>query len=207
MNKKIALVDLDYTLVQFSEGMIPELKKLEAPNENNDYSNLISHEKEYIVNRMRSVFSKQGFWINLPPNEACMMLYKYIAERFETYILTKALNYCSLAWKEKVDWIHKHLGQNINIMVVTDKKLVRGDLLFDDDPRNADSWLKYNPNGRVLMPIRSHNKDATVDTNVIKWDDSLKLVQRPLDRGPTQLYDFSIPHKLIEQILSGKGCA
>jgi 5'(3')-deoxyribonucleotidase len=146
--------------------------------------------------------SKQGFWTGLKPYEAGLELYRYIAERFETYILTKALKECSLAWKEKVDWVHKYIGNDVGIMVVTEKKLVKGDLLFDDLPENCHNWLETNPNGRVIMPNRRYNTlRVNEESRINVWNDN-QLEKYTDSSGSTDTrFDFSVPHKVINEIL------
>lgn len=207
MPKKIALIDMDYVLCDYQATMEPYLKSLESPEEVDkyDYSNMWVLEKEYphIKRRLHPIMSKQGFWTGLKPIDAGLQLYKYISERFETYILSKALKNCSLAWKEKVDWLHKYIGNNIEIMLVTNKKLVVGDLLVDDMPENAEDFLKLNPKGRVIMPIRKHNESllfGPCDDRIDLWDDSLYFTER-LNGTPTQSYNFKIPYDTINTIL------
>lgn len=197
---------MDGVLSRWDESMVPALQSMECPAEKGmyDYNDIWPLQKNYpyIEARCNMVMSKQGFWTGLRPYEAGLQLYKYIAERFDTYILTKALKECSLAWKEKVDWLHKYIGNNIHIMVVTDKKLVKGDLMVDDLPKNAEEWLKTNPNGRVIMPIRPYNKDFLAQ-NVSLWSDG--TVKRDIsDFGDIihEEYDFSVPHKIIYETLN-----
>ena len=208
MGKKIALVDLDGCLCRFDDSMIPALKNMESPAEvgTYDYSDVwkLQQGRPYMKARIKSIMSKQGFWTGLKPYEAGLELYRYIAERFETYILTKALKECSLAWKEKVDWVHKYIGNDVGIMVVTEKKLVKGDLLFDDLPENCHNWLETNPNGRVIMPKRRYNFNRINGENRIHlWDDS-PTKQYISDFGEVikEDYDFSVPHKVIEEVLA-----
>ncbi len=209
MNKKIALIDLDHTVVDWDAGMIPLLKELESPEEKGlyDYSDMWALEKKHphIANRFHSIHSKQGFWLNLKPIQAGLDLYHEASKNFKVYILTKALKWCSLAWKEKVDWIHKWIGKDVEIMVVTDKQLVRGDFLYDDLPKNAIDWLNNNPDGRVLMPTRAHNKQfqaTTNDNRVTFWDDT-KTVSKMDAFGDNEIVtDFHIPHQFLKSILN-----
>lgn len=204
--KKIALCDLDFCLVSWSEGMILELRKLEHPDEvgKYDYSNTWKLEAQYphISNRIKAIMSKRGFWKNLKPIEAGMQLYRYINERFKTYIVTKANKYCDLVWGEKAEWVHKNLGYDVNLMVVTDKEQIKGDLLFDDDTRNVEPFLKINPNGRVIMPIRPHNK-LYQRKNVYMWAENPTEEYVDSFSGLTKTcYDFRMPHKVIDEVLA-----
>lgn len=218
MPKKIALVDLDFVLCDWSEGIIPELKKLESPEEatmNYDYSDTwkLGDKYPYIENRIRLVMSKRGIWKNLKPIWAGMRLYRDIEKRFDTYILSKASKHCDLVWGEKAEWVHRHLGYETNMMLVTDKKHICGDLLFDDMPENAEYFLELNPKGRVIMPIRKHNEFllfGECDDRIALWDDSpteeyisgdIKLDVGHDEIGKKLSYDFTVPHKVIEEVL------
>lgn len=207
MAKKVALVDMDGCLCRWDDSMIPALQSMESPQEAGlyDYSDIwpLQDNHPHMRQRAKFVMSKQGFWTGLKPYEAGIQLYWHLSRNFTTYIVTKALRYCSLAWKEKVDWLHKYIGNNIHIMVVTDKKLVMGDILFDDLPENGHEWLVNNPNGRVIMPKRRYNFNRINGENRIHlWDDS-PTKQYISDFGEVikEDYDFSIPHKVIEEVL------
>lgn len=220
MSKKVALVDLDYTISDWHGSMIPELLKLESSDEvgKYDYSNTWKLEAQYphISNRIKAIMSKRGFWKNLKPIEAGMQLYRYINERFKTYIVTKANKYCDLVWGEKAEWVHKNLGYDVNLMVVTDKEQIKGDLLFDDDTRNVVSFLKTNPQGKVIIPIRPHNASFTIRSDInpkryCMWDDSptnhyisgeIKLDVGNDKIGKKFCYDFTLPHRIINEVLA-----
>ena len=209
MKNKIALIDMDYTVCDYADSMIPALQKLESPEEKDkyDYTNIWELEKKYphIANRFHSIHSKQGFWLNLKPIEPGLELYKKLSTKFKTYIVTKALKWCSLAWREKVDWIHKWIGNDVEIMVVTDKRQVMGDLLFDDQSDNAINWLVNNPNGRVLIPKRPHNKQfelENTDPRIVFWDDNETISKTDAAGDSEKVIDFSIPNKLIEEVLN-----
>ena len=203
MAKKVALVDLDGCLCRWDDAMIPALRSMESPGESYDYSDvwMVQRDRPYMKARVKSIMSKQGFWTGLKPYEAGLELYRYIAERFETYILTKALKECSLAWKEKVDWVHKYIGNDVGIMVVTEKKLVKGDLLFDDLPENCHNWLETNPNGRVIMPNRRYNTlRVTEEPRIHVWNDSITV--NAFGEVVKADYDFTVPHKVISEVLA-----
>lgn len=211
MKNKVALIDMDGVLCRWDDSMVPYLKSLESPLEQGlyDYSNVCPLQQKYkhIEARADLVMSRQGFWTGLKPYESGLEIYSRIAKKFETYILTKALKKCSLAWKEKVDWLHRYIGNDIHIMVVTDKKLVKGDLMVDDLPKNADEWLETNPNGRVLMPLREYNKNYK-RKNVDLWDDSCigqdwEAINDYEDRECIlrDVYDYAIPNKVIDEVL------
>lgn len=208
--KKIALVDLDGCLVRYDDTMIPLLKKMESPQEKGlyDYSDcwLLQDKFPHIEERMSLIMSKQGFWTGLAPYESGLRLYDELIKHFKVYILTKAVRKCSLSWKEKVDWLHKWIGLKLDeIMVVTNKEQVMGDLLYDDLPENGHKWLKNNPKGRVLMPIRRYNIERIKDEpRIVAWDDSPKNLPINSYGDCIRKIDFGVPKMVIEQVLGNK---
>jgi hypothetical protein len=73
-------------------------------------------------------------------------------------ILTKAPKKYPLAWTEKFLWCMANVPDVDNINLTLIKKRYPGDVLVDDWPDYATSWLEYNPQGRVILPLRDHNQ-------------------------------------------------
>jgi 5'(3')-deoxyribonucleotidase len=131
-----------------------------------DFENKCPH----IKNRMRLIKRQVGWWSNLPVIESGMQILNLAKQvGFDIHILTKGPDKISNAWKEKVDWVHEHLGYDVNIHVTSDKSLTYGKVLFDDYPEYMAAWLKWRPRGLGIMPVTSYNTHYT-HPNVIKWD-------------------------------------
>lgn len=206
--QKVAMIDMDETIVDWASVMIPALKDLESSEESGkyDYSDTWKVEKTYpfINKRLKYIMSKQGFWTSLKPIESGLELYRKIlkTEKFVVYLLSKCRKECSLAWKEKIDWIHKYLGYDANIYLVTDKKYIYGDLLIDDVIENAEDFLSRNPKARVIMPSRTYN-NCYLNERVYRWNDS--PIKKTISNAGvvTNVYDFRGPLQVIKQVLNG----
>lgn len=175
--KKIALVDMDGCIADWNTPAVEQLKELESPDEKGlyDYDNvhLMQDKYPHFARRADLIMERKGFWLNLQPITAGIALYWKLAKKFDTYILTKAPAKSSLAWGEKIEWLHKHIDPNIKKIIVTsyDKGMVYGDIFFEDYGKNIRSWTTKHPHGYVIMPSRTWNQDVKDIPNVYRWTD------------------------------------
>ncbi len=158
--RKICLVDLDGTLMDYDKAMRRDLLATASPLEDFSNPDIFHYENTYphIKARMDFIRRKPGWWRELELNVAIYnvwLMAKTIG--FECHVLTQGPRGNSGAWSEKVDSVNKHLGQDTPVHIVRDKGLVTGDILIDDYPGYCEKWLEGNPRGKVLMPIRSYN--------------------------------------------------
>jgi phosphoglycolate phosphatase-like HAD superfamily hydrolase len=158
----IALFDLDGSLADYTGALVRELEALRSDEEPPvTLENIWKMEKKpYIGHRMRLIKSVPGFWLNLEPIELGMLVFDWTRRfGFTNHILTKGPKKIPLAWDEKVRWCHKHLGEDEDIHITSDKGLVYGKLLYDDYPDYMLRWLKHRPRGLGIMPTTPTNKD------------------------------------------------
>lgn len=151
-DRKIALFDMDGTLVDYHNVLKNDMIKLISPTEKiSDFEGNLSV-SNYLYERKMLITSQPGWWENLPKKQEgwdILEMCKQIG--FEIMILTKGPYDRSLAWSEKVRWIKKHL-QDDNITITTDKSIVYGRVLVDDYPDYVQAWLYHRPRGLVIMP-------------------------------------------------------
>lgn len=159
----VALFDMDGSLADYTEGMVRDLQQIQSPQEEPVTAENIwaMENQDYVRNRMRLIKARPGFWLDLKPIEmgmdildACRQMYK-----FDIHILTKGPKKHSRAWKEKVEWCQRYLGDDVDIHITSDKGLVYGKLLYDDYPEYMLRWLKHRPRGLGIMPVTPYNKD------------------------------------------------
>jgi 5'(3')-deoxyribonucleotidase len=173
MSNKIALFDLDDSLAGYSESLKKTLCNLdnrpEFSSEDMDVWQL-AQQYPFIRARIALIKSQPSFWLNLPliPNGFTVMnLAKAIG--YEIHILTKGPKKFPSAWEEKVLWCQKHIEDDIDIHITSNKSMVYGKILYDDFPDYMETWLKHRPRGLGIMPETRYNKDYT-HPNVIKWN-------------------------------------
>lgn len=169
VNRKIALFDLDNSLVNYNDAMLAKLELLRAPTEP-----ITTHVHgmlpDHIFNRKEMISKTPGFWIDLEPIETGMKVLQICRNiGFRIQILTQTPKNKPIAAKEKMEWIHRHIGEDTEFHLTRDKGVVYGRVLYDDYPEYMDSWLKFRPRGLGIMPTFSCNSDYN-HPNVIKFD-------------------------------------
>lgn len=180
----IGLFDMDGCLVDHNTKLFADLKKLAAPCEpelaNDEVEGLAQltavdmwqaeRSFPHIKARMDLIRSQPDWWFNLQPIESGMKLLHAAEDLgFCCHILTKGPKSKPLAWKEKLEWCHLHLGGRLPVHITMDKGMVYGKFLFDDYPNYMLRWLKYRPHGLGIMPVTTYNKDFN-HFQVIKYD-------------------------------------
>lgn len=171
--QNIAMFDLDGSLANYVDALVRDMIQLSSPDDDPiTADNLYTLEKQqHIRNRMRLIKRQPNWWLDLEPIEngfTAMNIAKQIG--FNIQILTKGPDKAPLAWKEKLEWVHRHVNEQAGVYVTSgDKGLVYGKVLYDDYPDFMDSWLKNRSRGLGIMPVTTYNKDYT-HPNVVKWD-------------------------------------
>lgn len=85
--------------------------------------------------------SQVGFFLNLLPIEGAIESFKELEKNFNVWILTRPSVQNPLCYTEKALWVKTYLGidaQRRTIMA-TDKSLLKGDYLIDDDTRHGQT--------------------------------------------------------------------
>lgn len=160
MDDNIGLWDLDGSLADYDGQLRWELNKIRSPDEPL-IEDLWEMEKlPHIKARMRLIKSQPNWWANLPVIGDGLRVFE-IAQRigFRNIVLTKGPHSLPSAWKEKVEWSQRQLGENIGIQITCDKSLVYGKFLYDDYPEYMSAWLDKRPRGLGIMPATNGNRN------------------------------------------------
>jgi 5'(3')-deoxyribonucleotidase len=127
--KKIVYVDMDNVLVDFPSG-ITRLTASEKAQYEGNYDEC------------------PGIFGRMDPLEGALDGYRFIADNFETYILSTAPWLNPSAWTDKLNWVHRHLGSEKGtpaykrLNISHHKHLLVGDYLIDDRTKNGASEFK-----------------------------------------------------------------
>jgi 5'(3')-deoxyribonucleotidase len=75
-----------------------------------------------------------GIFSLMAPMPGALQAFERLAARFDTYILSTAPWGNPSAWKDKVEWVQRHLGEAAErrLILTHHKNLNRGDYLIDD---------------------------------------------------------------------------
>ena len=115
--KKIVYVDMDGVLVDFMSA---------RPHVPDDvWLRYLGHEDDI-----------PGIFALMDPMPHAIESYKWLAERFDTYILSTAPWANPSAWSDKLLWVRRHLDDvaHKRLILTHHKDLARGDFLIDDRP-------------------------------------------------------------------------
>lgn len=122
-NKKIIVyVDLDNTLVDFMSGV-----------EKCDKKDVELYGKTDDLDDIPGVFSL------MEPIDGTQDAFQFLAEHFDTYILSTAPWNNPSAWSDKLCWVKKYLGDAAykRLILSHHKDLLHGDYLIDDSKKNG----------------------------------------------------------------------
>jgi 5'-nucleotidase len=169
----IGLFDLDGSLADHDASLLRDLRSVAGTDEPPIDDIWCLDKIPFMKARIDLIRSQPGWWFNLKPIVEGLMVF-HAAEKigFCNHILTKGPKTKPLAWKEKVEWCHKHLGEDHPVHITMDKGMVYGKFLYDDYPEYMLRWLKYRPRGLGIMPVRPNNKDFQ-HPNVLMYNGNL----------------------------------
>lgn len=179
----IGLFDLDGSLADFDKSMLSTLAELKYPGEPDILSVQEGYQIPWVKARMELISRQPNWWFELEPIEMGFRVLELAKEiGFQIHVLTQGPKNKPRAWKEKVEWCQKHLGNDIDIHITRNKGMVYGRFLYDDYPNYMIRWLEYRPRGLGIMPVNSENKSFR-HPQVIRWDGTnLDEVQDRLER-------------------------
>jgi len=170
ISEKIALVDLDGTLADYHGQLYDDMCKIAGPHDTNSFPDEWHNLPEWMENRRQVITGQPGWWANLPKLKLGFDIYDLLESyECEIHILTKGPGSKPFAWKEKVEWVQKNVGDRSNITITSDKGLVYGKILVDDWPGYIERWLEWRPRGLVIMPAHPYNLNFS-HPNVVRYD-------------------------------------
>lgn len=176
---KIALFDMDGTLVDFNGAMERDMRSLQHPDEEPFVRKPGDDDVPYLDARMQMIRRQPGWWLNLPKYEPGWEILR-IAEAcgFDITILTKGPYRTTNAWTEKVEWVRRELP-NAKVTITEDKSMAYGRVLVDDWPKYVLPWLKHRPRGLAILPAHPWNEGFD-HPRAIRYDGKAGRVIRAL---------------------------
>ena len=128
-NKKIVIyVDLDNTITDFMSGVRSFSPEVQA---------------QYGIDEKGKNHSDEipGLFLKMKPIDGAIEGFRFLAEHFDTYILSTAPWNNPSAWCDKLLWVKEHLGDAVHKRLILShhKDLLRGDYIIDDNTKNGVS--------------------------------------------------------------------
>lgn len=145
---------------QFGEVMQPTFYKIEGEKKD------VPPEME---KRIKEISYKEGFFLNLPPLPNAIESVKEIALYHQVFICTRPLLESEFCLQEKKRWVSEHLGAYFvqRMLFVTDKTLVHGNYLIDDNPEPEDGL--HQPTWRHIVYDRPYNQHIIDRPRIVEW--------------------------------------
>jgi hypothetical protein len=175
---KVALVDLDGSIVDYDKVMKQELEKLRHPDEPpvvDRYMNreqVEAKEAPHLEARRKLIQAKPGFWRTLPKHPLGFEIIEDLRHLgFLLHVLTKGPGATAGAWTEKYEWCRDNLP-DAEVTVTQNKALSYGRVLVDDWPPYFLPWLKHRPRGQVVCVAQPWNVEYATGSHsqVFRYD-------------------------------------
>jgi 5'-nucleotidase len=192
MEMPVALFDMDGTLCDYEGQLKKDMELLMSPGE--EYEDIFDESKPWLKARTDLIKSQPGWWSNLPVIDNGIVLFEQIvAGGFDVEILTKGPRKNRAAWKEKGEWIDRHIGIETPINIVgNDKARYYGHVLVEDYPEFLLGWLKHRPRGLGILMHNERNKGFE-HPNVIRYRSYFQDMQQ------VKLALWAVKHRKPEQ--------
>lgn len=174
MKKKILFVDCDDTIENFCEVWVKELNK----KYNMDYSteditewDIQKYYPSATKKELLEVANSAKFWDKVKPKQDAIVYLSLLQEYFDIYIVTSG-SYKSMYYKvpKIIKKYFKFIPEQ-NIICCTDKHLLKGDYLVDDNPANL---IDGNPSYKGILYSAPHNRHVNCEVYNIERVDNWK---------------------------------
>lgn len=173
-NRRIrVLFDLDDTLTDFIVELVDRYNKKYGTNHTK--KDCYKWElNEIFEHNILELIDDEDFFESVKPKEGAIELMKMLVENdkvFEVYVITSCLkpeNYI-----KKIKWFEKHMPffPATNVVPLSDKHIVKGDILVDDRPKNIMDWEAENRNGIGILMDASHNQSCSYFLRIKKLEE------------------------------------
>jgi 5'-nucleotidase len=182
VGRKIVLVDMDNTIVDYSSEMAKQLRLVYNDNgitaDNWDslpYSDLSA--------RRREIQSEDGFFLRLPPIEGAIAALKEMesTSKYDIFIVSSPTIRGGTCHSDKCKWLLQHLGMSFarNLVLTKDKTLVHGDVLIDDKP--IVSGVVTDMSWRLVTFAQPYNAGIDGRVYLSDWRDWQQVIESVLD--------------------------
>jgi len=173
---KIALFDMDETLVNFQGPLRERLKAMKSPEE--EFPQDLWQMPDYWYERAQAIKKEPGFWRNLPRLEwGWKVLDICRSIGYDIHVLTKGPTTGSRAWMEKVDWVRENMPF-ATLHITDDKRIAYGRVFVDDYWPFMELWLKNRPRGLGVV-----NYSSELHTNLVSIEDGYDEVHKRLEES------------------------
>ncbi|KXH85724.1 5' nucleotidase, NT5C type [Chryseobacterium kwangjuense] len=159
------MADVYHQLVKFEKrdsGTEIEISRLKGQPELESFPNGKKHVNEI------------GFFRTLPVMEGSREALEYLNNKYELYIVSAGMEFPN-SLREKFDWLAEHFPfiSWEQIVLCGSKKVVHGDVMIDDYPKNLDHFA-----GEKLIFTQPHNELIENENyrRVHSWEEIMNIL-------------------------------
>ena len=181
------LIDMDDTITNFLEDVIKEYNKIYETNHS------IDEITEWVIpssfeHGLFSVFELTNVLTRITPKlDSIEYINKWIKEGYQVFIVSDCCN-CPKSYEDKLKWLETYLPNfdKSHFIPCSNKYIIQGDILIDDNLDNLEKWSLANPYGMDLLMTAQHNKGIQDERRVNSFkevDHSIKVMQFLMSLG------------------------
>lgn len=169
---KKVIVDMDGVMADVYPQLI-EFEKRDSGKEVETQAIIGKPEIEAFPNGKKHI-NEVGFFRTLPVMEGSKEAMKYLNNKYELYIVSAGMEFPN-SLREKYDWLAEHFPFITweQIVLCGSKKVVSGDIMIDDHPKNLDHF-----SGQRLIFTQPHNELIENETyiRVNSWSEIIEML-------------------------------
>jgi 5'-nucleotidase len=172
----VILVDMDNTLVEFSESLARIWRErypgevFVSPAEQRNFHPHKDYPK-HLHEKVHAICHEAGFIRELAPTPGGIdAVREMLAEGYDVRFVTSHLIGYDPSVLEKFQWVEDHFNREFvdRIVLTRDKTLIRGDILVDDKPVITGSMT---PTWTHVIYGRPYNRDQVGKPRLSNWAD------------------------------------
>jgi 5'(3')-deoxyribonucleotidase len=177
MRRPTVLLDCDGVLADFVGGLLPMLSAIAQRDvlrehvTHFDIGASLGFTAQQASSFKRMISGSRGWCEALPVLAGAVDGVRELREIADVYIVTSPWNSCPTWTHEREVWLRRHFDiPHANVLHVSAKHLVRGDVFVDDKTSTVIAWHKAHPEATALRWSTPHNRlDEYAGSSTNDW--------------------------------------
>lgn len=157
-----------------------------------------------------AIYDEARFYLTLDlikgAKTAIIALYK----KYKIFFVTSLRKQNHTCYEDKVWWIETHIGPNFSQLMIpcSDKTLIWGHILIDDNPHPRKDGLNPNPSWTHVVFDQPWNRDIKSPRINTNWNNAEEVIERVLrDREKREILKYKGLGEYDEEIVANiLGC-
>lgn len=127
--------------------------------------------EQWMKDELDRFLAMPGFAEKMELHDGSQEGVRKLQEIGEVLFVTSPFSTSDTWMKERERWCCRHFGvSHDDVLHVTKKYAVYGDMLVDDKPSNLEKWVKRHPHGMPILWDAPYNRDVSHLRRESSWD-------------------------------------